>query len=85
VTFANFKEDQGSNSLKVLSSPLLDEYFTTQYNRNIQEAKRFGLIRNTFRFEDWHEPQFLEQVLKELELSDYWVPYGADGKPKTKT
>src|SRR5688572_21927100 len=58
VTFANFKEDQGQNSLKVLSSPLLDEYFTSQYNTNISEAKRFGLIRKTFQFEDWAEPRF---------------------------
>jgi sulfonate transport system substrate-binding protein len=85
VTFANFKEDLGANSLKVLSSPLVDEFLISQYNRNIQEAKRFGLIRNTFRFEDWYEPQFLQQVLRELELQDYWVEYGADGKPKGKT
>jgi sulfonate transport system substrate-binding protein len=85
VTFANFKEDLGANSLKVLSSPLVDDFLISQYNRNIQEAKRFGLIRNTFRFEDWYEPQFLQQVLKELDLQDYWVEYGADGKPKGKT
>jgi len=84
VTFANFKEDLGKNSLKVLSSPLVDDYIVSQYNRNIQEAKRFGLIRNTFRFEDWYEPQFLQQVLKELDLEHYWVEYGSDGKPKTK-
>jgi sulfonate transport system substrate-binding protein len=82
VTFANFKEDLGKNSLKVLSSPLVDEYLTSQYNENIQEAKRFGLIRNSFRFEDWHDPQFLQEALKELQLENYWVPYGADGKPK---
>jgi sulfonate transport system substrate-binding protein len=85
VTFANFKEDLGKSSLKVLSSPLVDEFLISQYNRNIQEAKRFGLIRNTFRFEDWYEPQFLQQVLKELDLQDYWIEHGADGKPKTKT
>lgn len=82
VTFANFKEDQGSNSLKVLSSPLLDEYVASQYNTNISEAKRFGLIRKTFRFEDWVEPRFLDEVLRELNLQEYWVPYGKDGKPK---
>lgn len=85
VTFANFKEDQGQNSLKVLSSPLVDEFLSTQYNKNILEAKRFGLIRNTFRFEDWYEPRFLKEVLKELDLENYWVEYGADGKPKLKT
>jgi sulfonate transport system substrate-binding protein len=82
VTFANFKEDHGSRSLKVMSSPLIDEYLVSQYNTNIKEAKRFGLIRNTFRFEDWAEPRFLNEVLKELELQEYWVPHDVDGKPK---
>jgi len=83
VTFANFKEDQGSSSLKVLSSPLVDEYLISQYKKNIEEAKRFGLIRNTFSFDEWYEPKFLQQALKELNLENYWVPYGADGKPKS--
>jgi sulfonate transport system substrate-binding protein len=83
VPFANYKEDQGSNSLKVLSSPLLDEYLVSQYNTNIQEAKRYGLIRKTFSFEEWAEPRFLNEVLRELNLEQYWVPYGKDGKPKS--
>jgi sulfonate transport system substrate-binding protein len=83
VTFANFKEDLGPNSLKVLSSPLLDEYLYSQYKSNIQEAKRFGLIRNTFSFDDWVEPRFLNEVLRELNLETYWTPYGKDGTPKT--
>ena len=83
MTFANFKEDLGPTSLKVLSSPLLDEYIVDQYNTNIKESKRFGLIRNTFVFEEWAEPRFLNEVLKELGLENYWVPVGKDGKPKT--
>jgi sulfonate transport system substrate-binding protein len=83
VTFANFKEDQGTSSLKVLSSPLIDEYLTSQYTTNIREAKRFGLIRNTFQFEDWVEPKFLNEVLHELGLDNFWTPYGKDGKPKS--
>lgn len=82
VTFANFKEDLGKNSLKVWSSPLIDEYLVAEYKRNIEEAKRYGLIRNTFRFEDWLETRFLNEVLKEEGLEGYWVPYGAGGKPK---
>lgn len=82
VTFANFKEDQGARSLKVLSSPLLDEYLVSQYNTNIQEAKRYGLIRRVFSFEEWAEPRFLNEVLKELNLENYWVPFGKDGKPR---
>ena len=82
VTFANFKEDLGGTSLKVLSSPLLDEYFVSQYDRNINEAKRFGLIRNTFQFEEWAEPRFLNEVLRELGLEHYWEPVDKDGKAK---
>jgi len=80
VTFANFKEDLGRFSLKLLSSPLLDDYVVSQYNRNIQEAKRFGLIRNTFRFEDWQEPRFLKEVLREYGLENYWEAVDKDGK-----
>jgi sulfonate transport system substrate-binding protein len=80
-TFANYKEDFAGKSLKVWSSPLVDEYIVSQYNTNIAEAKRFGLIRNTFRFEDWVDPHFLNDVLKELSLEHYWVPYDKDGKP----
>lgn len=80
VTFANYKEDWQNASLKVLSSPLVDEYISSQYNWNIQEAKRFGLIRNTFRFEDWYEPKFLNQALQELGLENYWKPADKNGK-----
>jgi len=80
VTFANYKEDWNKASLKLLSSPLVDDYIVSQYNWNIQEAKRFGLIRNTFRFEDWYEPKFLKQALADLELEHYWKPADKDGK-----
>jgi hypothetical protein len=40
------------------------------------------LIRKAFSFEEWVEPRFLNEVLHELELEGYWVPYGKDGKPK---
>lgn len=80
MTFANFKEDLGRFSLKLLSSPLLDEYVVTQYNRNIQEAKGFGLIRKTFRFEDWQEPRSLNEVLREFGRENYWETVDKDGK-----
>lgn len=80
VTFSNYKEDWQNASLKVMSSPLIDEYIISQYNWNIQEAKRFGLIRSTFRFEDWYEPRFLQRALEELGLVDFWKPADKDGK-----
>jgi hypothetical protein len=46
--YSNFKEDTGARSLSALSSPLIDPYFLGEYEKNIREAKRFNLIRNTF-------------------------------------
>lgn len=43
---------------------------------------RSGLTFANFK-EDWVEPRFLDEVLRELKLEEYWVPYGKDGKPKT--
>jgi sulfonate transport system substrate-binding protein len=82
VQFSNYKEDFSGASIKVRSSPLIDEYFTSQYKRAIADSKRFGLIKNEFSFESWIEPKFLNQALKTQKLDGYWQRYGEDGKPK---
>jgi len=80
--YSNFKEDTGNRSLKTLSSPLLDPYLISQYTKNVEEAKRFGLIRNTFSVQEWIEPRFLNEVLKELKLESFWQPVDASGGGK---
>jgi sulfonate transport system substrate-binding protein len=83
VQFSNYKEDfSGTPSLKLRSSPLIDEYFTSQYKRAIADSKRFGLIKSEFSFESWIEPKFLKQALKAQKLETYWQQYDAGGKPK---
>ena len=82
VQFNDYKEDFSGSSLKLRSSPLVDEYFSAQYKRAITDAKRFGLIRKEFAFESWTETRFLKEALKAQKLESYWTPYDADGKPK---
>jgi sulfonate transport system substrate-binding protein len=82
VQYNDYKEDFTGSSLKLRSSPLLDEYFTSQYRRSIGDAKRFGLIRKDFAVESWIEPRFLNEALRAQKLESYWAPHGADGKPK---
>jgi sulfonate transport system substrate-binding protein len=77
--YSNFKEDLKGQGLKLLSSPLLDGYFGAQYKQQINEAKRFGLIKNTFDYASWAEPRFLTQALKELGLESYWEQIGPSG------
>jgi sulfonate transport system substrate-binding protein len=80
VPFANFKEDYKGQSLKTLSSPLIDGYLTDQYKQQIAGAKKFGLIRESFDFTPWVDTSFLNQALKELGLENFWEPLGPSGK-----
>jgi sulfonate transport system substrate-binding protein len=79
--YSNFKEDAKGQSLKLLSSPLIDGYLTSQYKQQISDAKRFGLIKNTFDFDGWVDTRFLTRALKELGLENYWEAIGPSGKP----
>ncbi|MDB4989080.1 MAG: transporter substrate-binding protein [Myxococcaceae bacterium] len=80
VRYSDWREDFKEQNLKQLSSPLLDTYFVTQYESQVLQAKKYGLIRNTFDVKSWIEPRFLNEVLKELNLQSYWAPADKDGR-----
>jgi sulfonate transport system substrate-binding protein len=82
VRFADHKEDFQGQSIKAIASPLLDEYLISQYRKQISDAERFGLIKNTPNIDAWVEPRFLKQALKELQLESYWTPVDASGVVK---
>ncbi|MDB4975729.1 MAG: transporter substrate-binding protein [Myxococcaceae bacterium] len=77
--FQDYREDWEGQSLKVFASPLLDPYLISQYKRQVEEAKRFGLIRNDVSVDKWVEPRFLQRALKDLGLESYWQPVREDG------
>jgi sulfonate transport system substrate-binding protein len=81
-TFASFKEDWTGESMKYKTSPLIDEYVTSRYNFQINEAKRLGLTRKTFDFREWVEPSILQAVLQELNLQNFWAPRDLNGQPR---
>jgi sulfonate transport system substrate-binding protein len=83
VPFSAYKEGRVGQSLKVLASPLIDNYLFSQYEKNIREAKRFGLIKETFTFRATVDDSFLKAALKELKLEDYWAPVDATGNGKS--
>jgi len=72
VPFASYKEDNAGQSLRQTLSPLIDPYLVERYEESIRDAKRFGLIRESFAFEPWVDTSFLESVLKEEKLESYW-------------
>jgi sulfonate transport system substrate-binding protein len=80
--FSNYKEDFIGSSIKLKASPLIDEYFSSQYKRAIVDSKRFGLIKNDFSFDSWVDNRFLNHALKEQKVESYWSQYDTDGKAK---
>jgi len=72
--FSAFREDWEGQSIKAANSPLIDPYVASRYTRSITDAKRYGLIRQTFDFESWADRRFLDQVLKEEHLEGFWKP-----------
>jgi sulfonate transport system substrate-binding protein len=81
--YSNFKEDfEGKGQLRLRSSPLIDDYFVSQYGRAIADSKRFGLIRNDIDLKAWIDDSFLKAALKELDLEGYWTPADAQGNVK---
>ena len=75
--FSIFKEDWAGESIKEKNSPLVDAYTIARYKSSIADAKRYGLIKNTFDFEPWVDSSFLNEVLKEEKLEDFWKPLPA--------
>lgn len=80
TTFASFREDYQGEDVKYRNSPLLDPYHAARYKLQIREAKRLGLTRQEFSYDQWVEPKFLNAAIKELGLENFWQQRGPDGK-----
>ena len=72
--FSIYKEDWGGESIKEKNSPLVDPYTIARYKSSIADAKRYGLIKNSFEFEPWVDTSFLNAVLKDEKLEGFWKP-----------
>jgi sulfonate transport system substrate-binding protein len=77
--FAAMKEDWQGQSVKFRTSPLLDPYVVSRYKFQLEQAKGFGLVRNSFDVEAWFDRSFLNAALKELGLENQWQPRLANG------
>lgn len=66
-------------------SPLFDPFVPAHYQEVVDFAARNKLIRRKFEVNAFLEPRFAAQALKELNLSDYWTPVDAAGKPLKPT
>ncbi|WP_255991646.1 ABC transporter substrate-binding protein [Chitinolyticbacter albus] len=80
--YSDFLKTWDGYTLKERNSPLLDDYYVASLKKAIDEAKRFKLIRRDVSTEDWLEPKYLNQALKELKLERYWDEFDTNGNIK---
>ncbi len=50
--------------------------------RRAVEERQFGFITTTVTVDDWVQPKYLQQALKELHLEGFWPERDAAGKAK---
>jgi sulfonate transport system substrate-binding protein len=70
-----------NDKLAYRNSPLVDDLLVSQYQEQAAKGKEFGLIRRDVDLNGWFEPKYLNSALERLNLTTFWQPYGADGKP----
>jgi len=82
VPYLDWKRDWDGYDLKERHSPLLDEYYVSSIKRSVAEAKEYKLIRRDVTVDDWIEPKYLNNALRELSLQNYWPQLNAQGNRK---
>lgn len=76
-----WRAEYDGTSLTLRLSPLLDPFIIARYQQAMDEAARFGLIRRKFDVASWIDRSFLDAVLAEQKLNNFWPQYDAAGKP----
>ena len=80
--FSAYKRDYEGQSFKEALSPLLDEEFVANIQRNVSESQKLKLVRGNVDATGWVERKYLDAALKSNGLTSFWTPLDAGGKPK---
>jgi sulfonate transport system substrate-binding protein len=72
VPFANNKEEWTGDPFKQRASPLIDDYLRARYSQGVADAQKYSLVRKSVDLNTWLDPSFLNEVLKEEQLENYW-------------
>jgi sulfonate transport system substrate-binding protein len=78
-TFSAYKEDWKGARLKEKLSPVVDAYLISRLNKQVELAKKFGLVKTTFDFETWVDRSWYQRALKQYGLENFWPSRNADG------
>lgn len=74
-----YAQEYRGDNLAFRASPLLDAFLRHSYQSSVDKAKALGLIRRTFKVEEWFEPRFVDSAVERLGLQGRWHHYDASG------
>jgi sulfonate transport system substrate-binding protein len=82
--YSNIVETNAGKPMKLINTPVIDEFFTHHYKEALIFAKEQGLIKKTFEVEKWIDAGYVNTALKELELENYWPYFDKDGERRIR-
>jgi sulfonate transport system substrate-binding protein len=77
-----FEREYKGQDLRVVLSPLTDDFVVGKYKSAAADALRFGLIRKAVDLNGWFDRAPLDHALAALHLEHFWTPADVNGKPK---
>jgi sulfonate transport system substrate-binding protein len=77
-----FEREYKGQDLRVVLSPLTDDFVVGKYQAAAADALRFGLIRKPVDLNGWFDRGPVNRALAALHLEHFWTAADIDGKPK---
>lgn len=75
-----WRNELASADPAVVFSPLLDRAYVDAFKRDVRIAKAQGLVRRTFDVDQWIDRTYLDQALRDLNLTGRWQAYESFGQ-----
>ena len=77
-----FEREYKGQDLRVVLSPLTDDFVVGKYKAAAADAQRFGLVRKPVDLNGWFDRGPVDRALAALHLEHFWTPADVNGKPK---
>lgn len=82
IPYSTLQRDIEGIDFKHGQSPLLDPFFLANIKRNAAQAQKLNLLLSEVNIDEWQQPKYLQQALKDLKLEGFWTTYNTQGQPQ---
>lgn len=80
LSLSNINKAYGSLNLKRHSAPIFDAYNISLVKQKFKAGQELKLIRGNVNVDEWVEPKYVNNALKNQNLQNFWAPLNASGK-----